>query len=391
VDPSLPHDPAGTLARAQRRGAFRDDEAEHNHEGGKRVKLALSGKDYEYLFGGEAKAERQLAQKERSTRLGKYVRGAARVRSALENFITEVKPGNQTALNTRAAPFAAFIARMHRNIHQLWGFGALEDWDDLPAGSPLNDETLATTLEIELNRDGSVNKVSMVRASRYLPFDAAAVDVVLNAAPYPEPPREIRSGNGKVYVHWSFFRDGRQCATSGVDYFILNNGAKAGDIPGAEEKVPPALEAPAPGPRRLERRLGEVDGRHAVVERTGNGVGDGNLTAGAGALTAAAADGEGATAPEASSRTQEGTRDFARDWFEAFARGDIRGMTSRAIFPFRSTAGFAAKSSEELTQMLTNLVAESPRRACESWSASFPQAWMTGAGHYSPSAAWTAT
>ena len=51
----------------------------------------------------------------------------ARVQSALENFIPEVKPGNQTALNTRAAPFAAFIARMHRSIHELWGFGFLEE------------------------------------------------------------------------------------------------------------------------------------------------------------------------------------------------------------------------------------------------------------------------
>ena len=49
------------------------------------------------------------------------------MQAALENFIPEVKPGNQTALNTRAAPFAAYIARMHRSIHKLWGFGELED------------------------------------------------------------------------------------------------------------------------------------------------------------------------------------------------------------------------------------------------------------------------
>ena len=63
------------------------------------------------------------------------------MRAALENFIPEVKPGNQTALNTRAAPFAAFIARMHRSIHKLWGFGFLEDWDELPGSSPLNNRS----------------------------------------------------------------------------------------------------------------------------------------------------------------------------------------------------------------------------------------------------------
>jgi TonB family protein len=112
---------------------------------------------------------------------------------------------------------------MHRSIHKLWGFGALEDWDELPGSSPLNDSKLSTTLEMVLNRDGTVDKVAVVRASGYLPFDAAAIDVAFNAGPYPDPPRAIRSPNGKIYVHWQFHRDERQCATSGVDYFILDN------------------------------------------------------------------------------------------------------------------------------------------------------------------------
>ncbi|MEP6652632.1 MAG: TonB family protein [Myxococcales bacterium] len=366
VDPSLPHDPAGTLASARPRGAFRDEEADHKHDGSKRLKLALSGKDYEYLFGHEATADRQLAQKERSTRIGKHARAAARVRSSLENFITEVKPGNQTALNTRAAPFAAFIARMHRNIHQLWGFGALEDWDELPASSPLNDESLVTTVEIELNRDGTVSKVSMVRPSKYLPFDAAAVDVVLTAGPYPEPPREIRSGNGKVYVHWSFFRDGHQCATSGVDYFILDNGPKGGDVPGAEERsapVPVAAAAPA-GPRRLERHMGEATSRRGVAESLPGGEGE---SEGRGTGLSTESSGEsGATsaamALSGSAERDKETANFARRWFAAFVKGDIGAMTSRAIFPFRSAGGVAAKSAPELAQMLSNLVAEAPRR-----------------------------
>ena len=55
-----------------------------------------------------------------------------------------MKPGNQTALNTRAAPFAAYIARMHRSIHELWGFGQLEEWDEKPGSSPFNNRNLVT-------------------------------------------------------------------------------------------------------------------------------------------------------------------------------------------------------------------------------------------------------
>ena len=109
------------------------------------MKLALTAKDYEYLFGADAEAERRLAQKTRSTKAGKFQKRLARVQSALENFIPEVKPGNQTALNTRAAPFAAYIARMHRSIHELWGFGQLEDWDEKSGSSPFNNPNLLTS------------------------------------------------------------------------------------------------------------------------------------------------------------------------------------------------------------------------------------------------------
>ena len=93
-------------------------------------------------------AERRLAQTERSKKVGRFQQRIGRVQSSLENFIPEVKPGNQTALNTRAAPFAAYIARMHRSIHKLWGFGMLEEWDEKSSSNPFNNPNLLTTLEM---------------------------------------------------------------------------------------------------------------------------------------------------------------------------------------------------------------------------------------------------
>jgi TonB family protein len=361
VDPSLPHDPAGMLARAKPRGVFRDSEARDPDSGGKRLKLTLSGKDYEYLFGAEAKAERQLAQRERSTQLGKRGQRLARIRSSLENFISEVKPGNQTALNTRAAPFAAFIARMHRNIHKLWGYGALEDWDDLPPNSPFNDDTLATVVEIVLNRDGTVDKVSIVRPSRYLAYDAAAIDTVYSAGPYPEPPREIRSKNGKIYVHWSFFRDARQCATTGVDYFILNNAPQGGDAGDGEDPAPaaaPASEGAPEGPRRLERNLAEAPARPGAGTKWWGNTGKQHVHSEDEESQSAA----GESAPEPARPDEGGAAAAARAWMGAFARGDVQAMTHGARYPFRSTQGVTANGPEELGRMLRSLIAESARR-----------------------------
>ena len=174
ADLSLPRAADGDIPMPAR--AARGQKSDPSRQAvGQRVKLALSGKQFEYLFGADAQAERRLAQTMRSMHKGKFQQKQARLQAALENFIPEVKPGNQTALNTRAAPFAAYITRMHRSIHQLWGFGQMEDWDEKPGSSPYNNPNLLTTLELVLNGDGTIDKVTVVKASGYLPYDAAAI------------------------------------------------------------------------------------------------------------------------------------------------------------------------------------------------------------------------
>jgi hypothetical protein len=384
ADPSLPRDPAGALAQSGPKLKFHDHETARLSRD-QRMKLALTGKDYEYLFGAEAKADRQLAQKERSTRLGRHAARLARVKSALENFIPEVQPGNQTALNTRAAPFAAFIARMHRSIHKLWGFGVLEDWDELPSSNPFNDESLMTKLEIVLNGDGTVNKVAMVQTSRYLAYDVAAIDAVLGAAPYPDPPREIRSGNGKIYIHWSFFRDGRQCATSGVEPKILDNAPPPGDVaddtPAAEptraggqpaEEAPPAAGG-GERPRRLRRDLDDRPAR-ALGPPPASGSSPGpapSARSGPATSPRMAPPAAGGGSPRSE---DAGAAEVVKAWFAAYVRGDVEAMVARSSFPFRSVVGIAAANPADLRRMLKGLIAESPSRSAASVSVE------TGAG-----------
>ncbi|HJX52668.1 MAG TPA: TonB family protein [Polyangia bacterium] len=203
-------------------------------DGGPGARLRLTRRQYESLFGTDAESAAALAKAQRSLRKGKSAERRERVRSALENFIAEVKPGNQTALNTRAAPFAQFITRMHRKIHELWAFGFMAGLDSKPSNLPLNDPSLMAKLEIVLDGQGNVDRVAVVRSSGLTIYDSAAIDVVYSAAPYPTPPPTILSGNGKVYIHWTFHRNEEACGTAGVDYFILNNGPKT------PEKTAPA-------------------------------------------------------------------------------------------------------------------------------------------------------
>ncbi|MCS6798390.1 MAG: TonB C-terminal domain-containing protein [Myxococcota bacterium] len=143
-------------------------------------------------------------------------------RAAIENFVPDVRPGNQTALNAAASPFADWLHRAHLRLHAEFADRFLRS---LPAGglSPFADPTLRTKLEIVVNRDGTVHRIGVVETSGLLPFDYGAFEAVLRAQPYPEPPTSILSGDGRVYLHWAFHRNERQCGTFNAEPYILPN------------------------------------------------------------------------------------------------------------------------------------------------------------------------
>jgi TonB family protein len=355
ADPSLPHEADGTRPpRPSARGA----DSQANKADGKQVKLAITGRDYDYMFGADAEADRRLAKKLKSTSAGRFRERQARLSSTLENFIPEVKPGNQTELSTRAAPFAVFVARMHRSIHALWGFGQLEAWDELSSSSPLNNPNLVTMLELVLNADGTVDKITMVRSSGSTPYDAAAIDVAFSAGPYPEPPREIRSANGKIYVHWNFHRDARQCSPAYVDYFILNNPPSDADkasLAKAEAAVAAGTATPE-GPKQLRR--GHDDAAHSEKMRAlDEEVSGAETREGVSSEEAAPPPAQ----PVAESREPEARAVGAR-WFKALGAGDFAALADLADVPFRTTGGGTVKTRAELQTMLKDLATELGRK-----------------------------
>jgi TonB family protein len=390
ADLSLPHAADGEMPLPSH--AARGTKSDPSHlDNAKRVKLAFTAKDYEYLFGADAAADRKLAQQTRSTRQGKFQKRLARVQSAVENFIPEVKPGNQTALNTRAAPFAAYLARMHRSIHELWGFGQLEEWDEKPGSSPYNNRNLVTELEFVLNSDGTIDKIGVARSSGLLEYDVAAVDVAYTAGPFPDPPREIRSANGKIYVHWHFFRDERQCATSGADPYILENasagadktttmldlprprtagaapggGAPAGSAPAGNAPAGATLAGGGPaggttagGPRRLQRF--DDNPAHRAKRMALNGE----------VAAAEGSDGRSSEpqpsqpagpAPVPPNAADPGAQAAALRWFTALAAGDTTHLVGMAALPFK-TSGKEVSKKDDLSAMLADLASEGVHR-----------------------------
>ena len=165
------------------------------------------------------------------SRGGSRQRRWRKFKAALENYVTQVKPGNQTALNAAASPFAAYLATIHRRIHIEYALGFLKG---LPiSGGPFDDAQLRTTLEIVINSDGTVHQIGIVETSGLLPFDFGAFDAVMRAGPFTAPPASILSEDGRVYLHWGFYRNSRQCGTFNAKPFILrgNTGGASGTPP----------------------------------------------------------------------------------------------------------------------------------------------------------------
>jgi hypothetical protein len=198
----------------------------------------------------------------RSQHLGSWkTAGLERWRSAIENYVPSVKPGNQTALNTARAPFAAYLALIHNRLHPIFADWYLASLDGLPGSHPLNRPDLSTNLEIILDEDeGRIVKLGVTKASGVTMFDVAALDSTQRAGPFGRPPREIVSPDGRVYLHWEFHRNPAiACTTFNARPYMLKVQPKPAPPPpppapddAAEEERHGSLGSPVPGRRRAQ-------------------------------------------------------------------------------------------------------------------------------------------
>jgi hypothetical protein len=252
------------VGRAGREGGG----AERSGERGGRT-LGLSWSDFEAVYGEEElEREREARLEERRSR----TRGASRAvewaafRAAMENYIAEVRPGNQTSLDAAASPFAVFLTQMHARIHRHFADTYIASLG-MDAAEGQNDPGLLTTLEVAVNPDGTIFRVGIVRTSGNTLFDFAAFNSMYRAQPFPHPPEIIRSGDGRAWLHWTFERGPRHCGTWNAEPFMLENGGSPGTEPlidegpgdegGDEDEAHGRLELPAlPGRRELPAARG---------------------------------------------------------------------------------------------------------------------------------------
>ncbi|HYO96435.1 MAG TPA: hypothetical protein VER33_18090 [Polyangiaceae bacterium] len=204
----------------------------------------------------------------RSQHLGSWKSvGIERWRSAIENYVPSVKPGNQTALNSARSPFGTYLSVIHNRLHPIFADWFLSSLDSLPAQHPMNREGLSTNLEIVLEpTEGRIVRMGVTKTSGITAFDIAALDSVQRASPFGVPPTEIVSPDGNIYLHWEFHRDPRiACTTYNARPFMLRVQPKPAPTP----EIPPAKEPPvddaAEGERHGDLERGDAPRRSRLA------------------------------------------------------------------------------------------------------------------------------
>jgi chemotaxis protein histidine kinase CheA len=240
------------------RGAGREARvARGGGAGGSGPNLQIGWSQFEAVMGEEQleREREEYAQARLSQQRGRSAERQRRwrqFRTAIENYVSSVQPGNQTALNTAASPFASFLADMHRRIHMQYH----QFLGGLRPGGPMSDMTLQTRLEIILGGDGTVDRVGVVRTSGNLQFDLGAFTAVMDAVPFATPPSSILSGDGKVYLHWTFKRNQPYCHVSHAAPYILPNPPAGGSADEPGTPIPGGPEWGSVVPEGTERNYG---------------------------------------------------------------------------------------------------------------------------------------
>ena len=186
-------------------------------------------KDYERVLGEESDSPKSMDKKGKKRRrlFANYAEKQKLIKGSLENMITEIKPGNHTSVNAKRSVYVGYINALHRRIHERWANDFLISLDvTYPRSSPLQDPNLNTTLEFVIDaKSGEFEAVNVVKSSGEIMFDSEAINTAWSIGRRPNPPPQIVSPNGKIYVHWNFWRDGRQCGVMHASIYLMKEDA----------------------------------------------------------------------------------------------------------------------------------------------------------------------
>ncbi len=115
---------------------------------------------------------------------------------APQNDLLDEKKGAVVALNTREFIGTAYLNRIRRQVNFYWD----QNLDNLGSSVRISAPRYRTVVAIVLSADGVLESIRVTDDSGSPPHDDAVVDAFRIAGPFPNPPEQLVSKDGRVYL-----------------------------------------------------------------------------------------------------------------------------------------------------------------------------------------------
>ena len=117
---------------------------------------------------------------------------------APNNDLIDRPIADRLALNAQKIQFAGYLNRIRRLVNFYWS----QNLDNLPASAQarLNRPAYETLVHVILDDAGVLESIEITRSSGSGPLDSAVVRAFRIAGPFPNPPAQLVSPDGRVYL-----------------------------------------------------------------------------------------------------------------------------------------------------------------------------------------------
>jgi TonB family protein len=131
---------------------------------------------------------------------------ARAIGSGTQDSLANVEDGEETALNSKKWRFASFFNRVKRQVAEHWHPEESYRQRD-PTGMIYGKRNRYTELRIQLKPDGRLGNVAVYQPSGLDFLDDEAIEAFKQAAPFPNPPRQLIEANGLINFGFGFLFD----------------------------------------------------------------------------------------------------------------------------------------------------------------------------------------
>jgi TonB family protein len=131
---------------------------------------------------------------------------ARAIGSGTQDALPNIDDGENTALNAKKWRFASFFNRVKRQVAEHWHPEEVYRQRD-PTGMIYGRKNRYTALRIQLKPDGGLSNVAVEQPSGLDFLDDVAIEAFKDAAPFPNPPRQLIESNGFINFGFGFLFD----------------------------------------------------------------------------------------------------------------------------------------------------------------------------------------